>query len=483
MENLKKSLGTNWTPNNLRTVLNWVNFSSFMIEGLEESINRYRGKIRFNTILGLILSTASGTISVAQYAKYVSQSLTGLVLNAIFTLFTFVIAINTGYIKIYQIQERLELFIKTKQEWTSFTCILGAELDLPINMRKDALDLITCYKENYLNLMNIDYELPHDILDKIKVKMDKQFTEEQNIVIQKSRGLKVYNVLGSKVERLADMLFNLHKLKGYRHDKNLLDIIKENEELYLDVEYGNIKSKTHVPTEINFNYNKLYAAPQPFYLDILKQNIKSAIDERTKILTDNFDKAIFNDENKDKMVELTEYINELQNNYELYKDIPVTQESIDAFNKEIIHIIKEINSSEIFTGKYYSLIYKKDFIELMIKMGSITLNIPCHLNIEDEIVELLIEKDKIKFKSNLNEKIKFKKEMYITELSKRDISVNTWEEVYIGQFAYDNSLRSVLLFRYKLKHECLQHAIKQYNSSTLSEEEFSNLYPTMFREE
>lgn len=261
MDKLKNTVGTSWTPNNLRTLLNWVNFGSFMIEGLDISINECRGKIRFNTILGLALSTTSGTLSIAQYSNYIkSNNTVSLLLNSLFTLFTFVIAINTGYIKIYQIQERLEMFIKTKQEWTSFITALGTQLDLPIDLRTDALDLIMLNKEKYLNLMNVEFEMPPHVLAQIKIKMDEQYKKDAKGIIQKNHGLRIYQVVSSRVERLIGMLTQLVSLSTYSHNKDLLKIIEEYNNI--DVEFGNIEPDDlkEVITDANANANAKEAA-------------------------------------------------------------------------------------------------------------------------------------------------------------------------------------------------------------------------------
>ena len=95
-------IGANWNGNNISTLLSWLSMASYNIECLERSIHYCRNIIRGNIILGLILSTASGTISIAQFGPIGKTN--SLILNILFTCMTFIIAINTGRIKIYQIQ-------------------------------------------------------------------------------------------------------------------------------------------------------------------------------------------------------------------------------------------------------------------------------------------------------------------------------------------------------------------------------------------
>ena len=73
---------------------------------------------------------------------------------------TFTIAIMTGYIKIYQIQEYLELNIKAKQDWISFSADIASELQLPVELRKDALWMIIKNKGIYLDLLKTNLEIP-----------------------------------------------------------------------------------------------------------------------------------------------------------------------------------------------------------------------------------------------------------------------------------------------------------------------------------
>ena len=361
--------GTNWTPANLKTIINWINFSAFMIEGLDESINIFRSKIRFNTILGLVLSTASGTISVAQYSEYVkSTSIVSLTLNSIFTLFTFSIAINTGYIKIYQIQERLELFIKTKQEWTSFVSNLSAELDLPISMRKDATQLISNYREHYLNLMNVDYEMHSGVLENIKEKMELQIAKQEKKqtvaqeanpkegqlnIIRKTHGLKVYDMAISEVESMIEFLENLSKLESYRHDKDIKDIIKGDEAKFMQHAYGkmpipvaipvqNPDTLTHVVVE---THNKLFKNEK---LDTLYESLESYILERNIL---EYNRRIFLDELSEKGVDLTTY----DNSDPVYKTIESFNNSINAYEPLFTHMCEEIT----YSTSYMDYLYEK----------------------------------------------------------------------------------------------------------------------------
>jgi hypothetical protein len=212
-------IGANWNGNNISTLLSWLSMASYNIECLERSIHYCRNIIRGNIILGLILSTASGTISIAQFGPIGKTN--SLILNILFTCMTFIIAINTGRIKIYQIQERLEQFIKVKQEWISFVTIIATELQLPVKLRQDALYLISNYKAKYLELLKSDCEIP----DIIRNEMEKKVA--QDMAKNYKYNQVHYNIHGSLISnrgiKMSDIIFDIAYFEGL----NLIEIENE----------------------------------------------------------------------------------------------------------------------------------------------------------------------------------------------------------------------------------------------------------------
>lgn len=160
--NTSKEHLENWTGANLETLSQWIQISSLQIEVLDLAIKYFRSIVRRNVLLGLVFSTASGSISISQ----LNSAYQTLVLNIIFTIMSFSIAIFTGLIKIYQIQERLEEFIQLKQEWIGFSVVITAEVQLPVVQRKKAIDLITKNKNKYLDLLKRDVDIPNFIKGK-----------------------------------------------------------------------------------------------------------------------------------------------------------------------------------------------------------------------------------------------------------------------------------------------------------------------------
>jgi hypothetical protein len=177
MDNImNRSVGTNWTTNNLKTLLDWLLIGAYYIECLELSIVSSRRTLRYNIILGLILSTLTGTMNLTQF-NLIDNYAVNFGIKVLLTLMSFIIAINTGRIKVYQYQESLEEYIRIKQEWIQFVVNIAAELQLPIDLRQDALYMIMTYKGKYLDLLKTDSEISDSIKNKIKTMMETDMNE------------------------------------------------------------------------------------------------------------------------------------------------------------------------------------------------------------------------------------------------------------------------------------------------------------------
>lgn len=164
---LQKQFGSHWTKGNVTTLQEWINIASYNIQILTYAAQHNQRLLRNNIILGLLLSTASGTISAARFGL-TSSPTTDLVLNSLFTLMSFVVAIFTGCLKIYSIQENLEGFIKIKQDWTVFCTAIASELQLPVTLRHDALYIIMKHKVKYLDLLKSNPEVPAFCIERVK---------------------------------------------------------------------------------------------------------------------------------------------------------------------------------------------------------------------------------------------------------------------------------------------------------------------------
>jgi hypothetical protein len=178
---INRKIGAHWTPSNLTTLIEWLWTSIYIIECLEISIIHSRNTLRYNTILGLLLSTLTGTLNITQF-NLIDNYYANLVIKIMLTLMAFTITINTGRIKIYQYQESLEDYIRIKQEWIQFAVNIAAELQLPIDLRQDALYIIENYKGKYLDLLKAESEIGEKVKGKIKIMMENDDVKFNNLI-------------------------------------------------------------------------------------------------------------------------------------------------------------------------------------------------------------------------------------------------------------------------------------------------------------
>ena len=112
-------------------------------------------------MLGLLLSTASGTISVTQFGNYSTGIKFGL--NLVLTITSFAVALLTGIVKTFKFQENLEEYIHLKQSWVSFSAKISNEIYLPKKMRGNAETLIKDNKAKFLDLLKVDVPIPKEM--------------------------------------------------------------------------------------------------------------------------------------------------------------------------------------------------------------------------------------------------------------------------------------------------------------------------------
>jgi hypothetical protein len=142
----------------LDTFKDWISVASYKIECLDLAIKIYRWRLQTCIMLGLLLSTASGTISVTQFGNYSDNLKFGL--NLVLTITSFAVALLTGIVKTFKLQENLEKYINLKQSWVSFSAKISNEIYLPKKMRGNAETLIKDNKARFLDLLKVDVPIP-----------------------------------------------------------------------------------------------------------------------------------------------------------------------------------------------------------------------------------------------------------------------------------------------------------------------------------
>ena len=173
LENYKFSRGANWNEENIKTLISWLHTSAIMLDLTREATAYYRKLMRRSTIINLVFSSVAGTVSLSQFngsSDSATYKTADTLLKAFFSAASILVALNTGYIKVYQVQERLESTIQLQQQWSNFGTLITSELQLPITLRKDALQIITKMKETYHHLIRDHVEINRNILEKVAVR-------------------------------------------------------------------------------------------------------------------------------------------------------------------------------------------------------------------------------------------------------------------------------------------------------------------------
>jgi len=166
--------GQNWKEENIHTLISWLHTSAIMLDLTREATTYYRKVMRRSTIINLIFSSVAGTVSLSQFntgdTNSTTYSVIETLLKAFFSAASILVALNTGYIKVYQIQERLEGTIQLQQQWSHFGSLITSELQLPTPLRKDALQIINKMKETYHQLIRDHVDINRNILEKVALR-------------------------------------------------------------------------------------------------------------------------------------------------------------------------------------------------------------------------------------------------------------------------------------------------------------------------
>jgi hypothetical protein len=230
-EDYKEYNDKKWTADNIKTLVQWNCIAAYNIEVLDMSISMYQRYMRWNVIFGLIMSTTSGAISASRFSADPKSQLI-ITFNYIFTFMAFSIAIFTGAIKIYQVQENLEIFIRIKQEWINFSTLLVAEFQLPLSERQDAVTLIKNNKSKYLDLLKTPINIPK----RIREYGEERIRKSTRKALDQSGfdvGHELVDIIYHMNTRLLFDVDNLDKYNKNGKSKNLKTFDKNNE-LILD---------------------------------------------------------------------------------------------------------------------------------------------------------------------------------------------------------------------------------------------------------
>lgn len=160
--------GENWSHQEVKILTEWIHISATFLDILSEACESYRKTIRANTIVNLVVSTLASTLSVGTFnVSAESSPATALSLKIVFTIMTMMLTIAAGYIKVYQIQEKLENSLRLKNEWALFGSKISSEMQLPLMLRPNGIALVNKMKDTYLQLVQSDLGIRKDIIKRM----------------------------------------------------------------------------------------------------------------------------------------------------------------------------------------------------------------------------------------------------------------------------------------------------------------------------
>lgn len=163
--------GENWTQENIHTLTQWAHIAAMSCDLYNESTIYYRNLMRRNTVFNLIISSFAGIASLSQFSlDPQTNEVLSFILKGFFSLASILVALNSGFLKIYEIQERLEGSIRLQNAWTQFGSRLSSEMQLPVALRKDALYMIIKLKETYHELIKDQIQVNKNILAKVAIR-------------------------------------------------------------------------------------------------------------------------------------------------------------------------------------------------------------------------------------------------------------------------------------------------------------------------
>ena len=223
----------------LETFNDWISVASYKIECLDLAIKILRWRLQTCILLGLILSTLSGTVSVTQFSEYSPHVKFGL--NLILTITSFSVAILTGFVKTFKLQETLEEYISLKQNWVSFSAKISNEIYLPKRMRKNAETLIKENKARFLDLVKIDIPVTKSMSVLAAKHLDKgddiesQYYKYRDNIIKKEKDMNQGCM--KCLSFFYDCCFWLYK-------KETAEKIEDNRKLAKTIKYSKIENAT-----------------------------------------------------------------------------------------------------------------------------------------------------------------------------------------------------------------------------------------------
>jgi len=167
-ENLAIRKTKKWDVGNTVTIVDWISTSNLNILILDAYLLHLRKILNVNTLWSLVISSITSTISVTQFTiNDATQPVLSFWIKVIIFISSIFTSLITGYIKVQKIQETIETLEEHKSKWMTFMYFLLSEIQVGINFRKSATDLINSKKEEFNNINSKQFMIPKTVRLKV----------------------------------------------------------------------------------------------------------------------------------------------------------------------------------------------------------------------------------------------------------------------------------------------------------------------------
>jgi hypothetical protein len=167
-ENLSLRKTKKWDVGNTTTIVDWISVSNLNILILDAYLIHLRRILGVNTLWSLVISSITSTISVTQFTiNDTTEPVLSFWIKVIIFISSIFTSLITGYIKVQKIQETIEMLEEHKSKWMTFMYSLLSEIQVGINFRKSATDLINSKKEEFNNVNSKQFMIPKTVRLKV----------------------------------------------------------------------------------------------------------------------------------------------------------------------------------------------------------------------------------------------------------------------------------------------------------------------------
>jgi len=166
-----------WNVNNTENIVKWTSTCNLNVLLLNTYLKYLKNILRINTLWSLLISSITSTISVTQFTiSDIDQPMLSLGIKIVIFITSIITSLITGYIKVEKIQETIEIVEEHKNNWSSLMFSLLSEMQVPIELRKQAEIIIKEKREEFNNVNSKNMNIPSNIRSEVsQILVEKKF--------------------------------------------------------------------------------------------------------------------------------------------------------------------------------------------------------------------------------------------------------------------------------------------------------------------